>query len=83
MPVVRPRTPARGVPGRWDDQRQPHRHPAQGRCAFSPLAQAFTVYRVGRRVGLKSGTTVAGLANDYAVALEEEFDGPGARGHFR
>jgi pimeloyl-ACP methyl ester carboxylesterase len=43
---------------------------------LSPLARAFTVYRVGRRVGLKHGTTMADLANDYAVALEEEFDGP-------
>ena len=43
---------------------------------LSPLAGACTVYRVGRKVGLKSGTTVANLANYYAVALEEEFDGP-------
>jgi pimeloyl-ACP methyl ester carboxylesterase len=43
---------------------------------LSPLARAFTVYRVGRRVGLNSGTTMADLANDYAVALEEEFDAP-------
>jgi pimeloyl-ACP methyl ester carboxylesterase len=43
---------------------------------LSPLARAFTVYRVGRRVGLKPKTTMADLANDYAVALEEEFDGP-------
>jgi pimeloyl-ACP methyl ester carboxylesterase len=40
---------------------------------LSPLARAFTVYRVGRRVGLKSGPTMADLANDYAVALEEKF----------
>jgi pimeloyl-ACP methyl ester carboxylesterase len=43
---------------------------------LSPLARAFTVYRVGRRVGMRSGTTISDLANDYAVALEEEFDGP-------
>jgi len=43
---------------------------------LSPLARAFTVYRVGRRVGLKPKTTMADLAKDYAVALEEEFDGP-------
>ena len=43
---------------------------------LSPLARAFTVYRVGRRVGLRPKTTMADLANDYAVALEEEFDGP-------
>ena len=43
---------------------------------LSPLAHDFTVYRVGRSVGLKSGTTVADLADDYAVALEKEFDGP-------
>jgi pimeloyl-ACP methyl ester carboxylesterase len=43
---------------------------------LSPLARAFTVYRVGRRVGLKPKTTMADLANDYAVALEEELDGP-------
>lgn len=43
---------------------------------LSPLTRAFTVYRVGRRVGLKHGTTMADLANDYAVALEGEFSGP-------
>ena len=43
---------------------------------LSPLARAFTVYRVGRRVGLKSGTTIADLANEYAVALGEEFGRP-------
>ena len=43
---------------------------------LSPLARALTVYRVGRRVGLKPGTTIADLANDYAVALEGEFGGP-------
>ena len=43
---------------------------------LSPLACAFTVYRVGRRVGLKPNATVANLADDYAVALEKEIDGP-------
>ena len=43
---------------------------------LSPLARAFTVYRVGRRVGLKPEVTVADLADDYAVTLEKEFDGP-------
>jgi pimeloyl-ACP methyl ester carboxylesterase len=43
---------------------------------LSPLARAFTVYRVGRRVGLKTKTTMANLADDYAVALEDEFDEP-------
>jgi pimeloyl-ACP methyl ester carboxylesterase len=40
---------------------------------LAPLARAFTVYRVGRRVGLEPGTTMTDLANDYAEALEEEF----------
>jgi pimeloyl-ACP methyl ester carboxylesterase len=43
---------------------------------LSPLARAFTIYRVGRRVGLKSGTTMADLAYDYAMALESEFGEP-------
>src|SRR3712207_2271248 len=43
---------------------------------LAPLARSFTVYRVGRRVGLKRGTTMVDLANDYAGALEEEFGGP-------
>jgi pimeloyl-ACP methyl ester carboxylesterase len=43
---------------------------------LAPLARAFTVYRVGRRVGLEPGTTMTDLANDYARALEEEFGGP-------
>jgi len=42
---------------------------------LAPLARAFTVYRVGRRVGLERGITMASLANDYAGALEEEFGG--------
>jgi pimeloyl-ACP methyl ester carboxylesterase len=43
---------------------------------LSPLARAFTVYRVGRRVGLKPATTIADLANDYAKAIEDRFGGP-------
>ena len=43
---------------------------------LAPLARAFTVYRVSRRVGLEPGTTMTDLANDYAEALEEEFAGP-------
>jgi hypothetical protein len=40
---------------------------------LAPLARAFTVYRVGRRVGLEPGMTMTDLANDYAKALEDEF----------
>jgi pimeloyl-ACP methyl ester carboxylesterase len=43
---------------------------------LAPLARAFTVHRVGRRVGLELGTTMADLANDYAGALEDRFGGP-------
>jgi pimeloyl-ACP methyl ester carboxylesterase len=43
---------------------------------LAPLARAFTVYRVGRRIGLEPGTTMSELANDYAEALEDEFGGP-------
>jgi pimeloyl-ACP methyl ester carboxylesterase len=43
---------------------------------LAPLARAFTVCRVGRRVGLAPGTTMADLANDYAIALEGRFGGP-------
>ena len=43
---------------------------------LAPLARAFTVYRVGRRVGLKPATTMTDLTNDYAEALEEEFGEP-------
>ncbi len=43
---------------------------------LSPLTHAFTVYRVGRRVGLEPGTTMTDLVNDYAEALDEEFGGP-------
>jgi pimeloyl-ACP methyl ester carboxylesterase len=40
---------------------------------LAPLAHAFTVYRVGRKVGLEPNTTMTDLGNDYAEALEEEF----------
>lgn len=43
---------------------------------LSPLARSLTVSRIGRRVGLTSGTTMTDLANDYAGALEKEFVGP-------
>jgi pimeloyl-ACP methyl ester carboxylesterase len=43
---------------------------------LAPLARAFTVHRVGRRVGLEPGTTMSDLVNDYAGALEEEFGDP-------
>ncbi len=40
---------------------------------LSPLARAFTVHRVSRRVGLEHGTTMRNLADDYAPALESGF----------
>jgi pimeloyl-ACP methyl ester carboxylesterase len=43
---------------------------------LTPLARAFTVYRIGRRVGLEPGTTMADLVNDYAEALGDEFGEP-------
>lgn len=43
---------------------------------LAPLTRAFTVHRVGRRVGLEPGTTMTDLANDYAGALEDEFGWP-------
>ena len=43
---------------------------------LAPLALAFTVYMVSRRVGLERGTTMTQLVNDYARALEDEFGGP-------
>jgi pimeloyl-ACP methyl ester carboxylesterase len=43
---------------------------------LAPLARVFTVHRISRRVGLASGTTMEDLANDYAVALDEEFGEP-------
>jgi pimeloyl-ACP methyl ester carboxylesterase len=43
---------------------------------LAPLARAFTLYRLGRRVGLGPGTTMGDLANDYAEALEDGFGRP-------
>lgn len=43
---------------------------------LSPLARAFAVHRIGRRVGLERGTTMADLAGDYAGAIEDGFGGP-------
>lgn len=43
---------------------------------LAPLARAFTVHRVGRRVGLEPGTTMADLAEGYAGALEDGFGAP-------
>ena len=37
---------------------------------LSPLARSFTVHRVGRKVGLKRGTIMADLAQDYAGAVK-------------
>ncbi len=44
---------------------------------LEPLARGgFTVYRVNRKIGLKRGaTTMADLADHYAIALEGEFAG--------
>jgi pimeloyl-ACP methyl ester carboxylesterase len=43
---------------------------------LAPLARAFTVYRVSRKVGLEPGTTMTDLANDYAQAIKDEFGRP-------
>jgi pimeloyl-ACP methyl ester carboxylesterase len=43
---------------------------------LSPLARAFAVHRIGRRVGLEQGTTMEDLAEDYAGAIEDGFGGP-------
>lgn len=43
---------------------------------LAPLARAFTVHRIGCKVGLEPGTTMTDLANDYVEALADEFDGP-------
>ena len=40
---------------------------------LAPLARAFTLYRVGCRIGLGTRTTMAELANDYVRAIEGEF----------
>jgi pimeloyl-ACP methyl ester carboxylesterase len=45
---------------------------------LAPLARGgFTIYRVNRKTDLKPGlTTMANLADDYALALEDEFANP-------
>ncbi len=43
---------------------------------LSPLARSFTVHRIGRKVGLKRGTTMADLARDCAEAIGAGFAAP-------
>ena len=43
---------------------------------LSPLARSFTVHRIGRKVGLKRGTTMPDLARDCAEAIGAGFDAP-------
>jgi pimeloyl-ACP methyl ester carboxylesterase len=43
---------------------------------LSPLTRHFNIHRIGRRVGLARGVTVADLASDYACAIEDGFGGP-------
>ncbi|HSR23495.1 MAG TPA: hypothetical protein VLW53_08090, partial [Candidatus Eisenbacteria bacterium] len=40
------------------------------------FADHFTVYVTSRKPGLAPGTTMAGIAADYAAAIGEEFGGP-------
>jgi pimeloyl-ACP methyl ester carboxylesterase len=42
---------------------------------LSPLARAFRVYRLNRKVGLAPHTTMADLASHYATAIEDRFEG--------
>jgi pimeloyl-ACP methyl ester carboxylesterase len=42
---------------------------------LSPLARAFRVYRINRKVGLVPDTTMADLASHYATAIEDSFEG--------
>jgi pimeloyl-ACP methyl ester carboxylesterase len=42
---------------------------------LSPLARAFRVYRINRKVGLAPHTTMADLASHYATAIEDSFQG--------
>jgi pimeloyl-ACP methyl ester carboxylesterase len=42
---------------------------------LSPIARAFTVYRINRKVGLAPDTTMADLASHYAAAIEDRFEG--------
>ena len=70
--------PARRFPRLRHHQRQPRGRPQRWEelKLLSPLARAFTVHRIGRRVGLERGITVRDLANDYAGVLESEFVPP-------
>lgn len=43
---------------------------------LEPLARRFTVFLVNRRPRLEAGTTIAGLAEDYAEAIEHAFRDP-------
>lgn len=43
---------------------------------FRTLVDEFTVYVVTRRPGLAPGTTLADMADDYAVMISQEFGGP-------
>ncbi|PRX91728.1 alpha/beta fold hydrolase [Allonocardiopsis opalescens] len=49
---------------------------AEERSMLRPLADAFTVYALGRRPGLGKGATMADIAADHADALRELFDRP-------
>ena len=42
----------------------------------APFAEHFTVYLVNRRAGLAPGATMADLAADYAVAIEQDIGRP-------
>jgi pimeloyl-ACP methyl ester carboxylesterase len=42
---------------------------------LSPLARAFRVYRINRKVGLAPDTTIADLTSHYATAIEDRFEG--------
>jgi pimeloyl-ACP methyl ester carboxylesterase len=42
---------------------------------LSPLARAFRVYRINRKVGLAPDTTMADLTSHYATAIEDRFEG--------
>lgn len=42
----------------------------------APFAEHFTVYAVGRKVGLDPGTTMADIAGHYATAVEDGIGGP-------
>ncbi len=44
--------------------------------SYGFLAKDHTVHVMTRRRGLPAGTTMADLANDYAVAVEQELGGP-------